>query len=169
MNFDKIDNIPLHPLVVHAPVVIIPIVMVGILITSFKMEWHKRFSIPLGLLTFIALVASYLAKESGEYLEEHVRETRLMEEHAEMGDAFFSISLIMAVLVAIWCAYPFILNRVSLLKDKAKFARIALSAVTILFCVYATFAVYQVGHSGAKSVWDKSKVSEQNNESEDDD
>ena len=66
MNFETIDKLPLHPLVVHAPIVLIPLVTIATIITSFKPEWHKAFAIPVGVLTFASLVTSYLAKESGE-------------------------------------------------------------------------------------------------------
>lgn len=153
MNFETIDKLPLHPLVVHAPIVLIPLVTIAIIITSFKPEWHKAFAIPVGVLTFASLVTSYLAKESGEFLEEKVRESQLLEEHAELGDAFFIIALIFTIIVVAWCLYPFAVEKIAFLKDKGKAIRVTLCVITIAFSIYASYDVYRVGHSGARSVW----------------
>lgn len=161
MNFDTIDKLPLHPLVVHAPIVIIPIVTIAIIITSFKPEWHKRFSIPVVSLTAIAFVASYLANESGEYLEERVKETALVHEHIEMAESFLTISFLLTAIVALWAAYPYLVNKITFLKNSEKTIRIIICVATIAFSVFASYQVYQVGHSGARSVWNDTPKTEQ--------
>lgn len=155
MNLDNIDNIPTHPLVVHLPIVLVPLTLISVLIFSFRKKWHAHYAIPVAALSFVALVGSYLAKESGEGLEERVRETSLMERHTELGDQFFTIALLMFLVVLVWAFIGWYFRNKSDEETKYKYLRIGICVIAVAVAAYSSFAVYKVGHSGAKSVWDK--------------
>ena len=95
MNLDNVDGIPTHPLVVHAAIVLVPLVLVCLIIFSFKKKWHSTFAIPTVVLAFGALVTSWLAEESGGSLEERVQESSLSEKHAELGENFVMIAFLL--------------------------------------------------------------------------
>ncbi|MBE9499732.1 hypothetical protein IHE61_20860 [Streptomyces sp. GKU 257-1] len=63
----------------------------------------------------VALVAVLLTTESGEWLEERVEETSLVEEHTEMGDGLtpWAVGLLVA------CSAVWLLNHTSL-HDEAR-------------------------------------------------
>lgn len=164
MNFDTIDNLPLHPLVVHATIVLIPLVTLGVLIASIKPSWHKNFSIPIFLIAGVALVTAKLSEESGQYLEERVKESKYLEDHIELGQRFFVIAFLLMIFITLWSAYPFVKDGIAFLKDKDKVTRISLSVIAVAFALYSSFAVYEVGHSGAKSVWHDTPTTEAHHE-----
>lgn len=84
--FDTVLGIPLHPLVVHAVVVLAP--LTALLLVLFAVS--ARFRAWSGLLTpvvaTLTLVLSPVATQSGETLQARVPESTLVHEHAEIGD-----------------------------------------------------------------------------------
>ena len=63
MNIENIGGIPAHPLLVHAPVVLLPLLAVCVIVASIKANWHKISSIPLAILSGVVIVTSWLAKD----------------------------------------------------------------------------------------------------------
>ena len=66
--FDKIGNLPLHPLVVHAAVVGIPLAALLAFLFAFPKtrQWARW---PLGIVVVGATAVTYVARESGLALE----------------------------------------------------------------------------------------------------
>jgi uncharacterized membrane protein len=154
MNLDNVNGVPTHPLVVHAAIVLVPLVLACLIVFSFKKKWHSTFAIPTLVLAFGGLVASWLAEESGGSLEERIKETNLVEEHAELGENFVIIAFILFIFVAIWAFIGWRNRNKTEISKNDLYIRIAVSIVAILIAGYASFAIYEVGHSGAKSVWE---------------
>lgn len=153
MNLDNVNGIPTHPLVVHAAIVLVPLVLICLIVCSFKKKWHSAYAIPTLVLAFGALATSWLAEESGGSLEERVKESSLSEKHAELGENFVTIAFILFVVVAIWAFFAWKNRNVEESSKNQSYIRIAISIIAILIAGYATYSIYEVGHSGAKSVW----------------
>jgi cytochrome b involved in lipid metabolism len=147
--FDLVNGIPVHPLVVHAAVVFVPLTALGMIVMAI---W-PRFSAKLGWLVtasaVLATVFSFAAKESGEVLEGRVGEPGY--DHAELGDLMpiFAGVLLIAV-VALW-----LIDRSAPADGPAprRGLRIIVAIVGVLIALGNLFWVYRVGDSGAKSVW----------------
>jgi cytochrome b involved in lipid metabolism len=147
--FDLVNGIPVHPLVVHAAVVFVPLTALGMIVMAI---W-PRFSAKLGWLVAVsavlATVFSFAAKESGEVLQGRVGEPGF--DHAELGDVMpiFAGFLLIAV-VALW-----LIDRSAPADGPAprRGLRITVAIVGVLIAVGNLVWVYQVGDSGAKSVW----------------
>ncbi|MCB0905027.1 MAG: cytochrome b5 domain-containing protein, partial [Actinobacteria bacterium] len=100
---ETINGLPLHPLVVHAAVVLIP--LSGAL--ALLMVVLPRFSIRFGPLVVVlawgAVGAALVAKETGEILSELVNKTPRV--HTESGDVMPYFALAQAVLILLlWLA-----------------------------------------------------------------
>ncbi|WP_412540416.1 DUF2231 domain-containing protein [Longispora sp. K20-0274] len=67
--FDEIMGLPAHPLLVHAAIVFVPLLALVGVIHVLVPPLRARFSWVLVLLSLIAPVASWMAKESGERFE----------------------------------------------------------------------------------------------------
>lgn len=146
--FNVINGLPVHPLVVHAVVVLLPLAILGTIALVLRPAWRRAYG---PLLVGCAVVATALipvATSSGEQLERHVGDPG---EHARLGDQL------------IWFAVPLLLLDIALvwLDRRGKVGPAPMRIVGVLAVVAAVAAgvqVYRVGDSGAKAVW-QSQVS----------
>ena len=93
--FDTIGGIPLHPLIVHAVVVLVPLASLLLLLAAVSPRIRHWAGILTPITATLALVMVPLATQSGEALEKRVEASPTLEEHTELGD-----SLLYFVLVA---------------------------------------------------------------------
>jgi uncharacterized membrane protein len=154
----EIAGLPLHPLVVHAAVVLTPLAVLLVLAFAVwpKHRWATRW--PTAALTAAAFVAVWVARLSGNALREDRPElARLVQDHAELGATLSLIVTVLAVLTAVgvWSlGGPSALasgrgareSRVEVL-DKVLPAVLVLAGIAVL--AYAVL----VGDSGARAVW----------------
>jgi cytochrome b involved in lipid metabolism len=150
---DLILGLPVHPLVVHAAAVFIPLSAIGFILVLFSEKIRKTYT-PLVLAAVaIAVVSGVVASSSGEALAERVG---LPADHAIQGERLRNVVLIFGALVAVW----YFLQRS---KEKA-FAQshllnTSLKAVTTIVAAASLVFTVVVGHSGASSAW-KDRVAE---------
>jgi cytochrome b involved in lipid metabolism len=150
---DLIFGLPVHPLVVHAAAVFIPLSTIGVVAALFIEKVRKTY-LPLILASVvIAVVSGVVASSSGEELAERVG---LPQDHAIQGERLRNVVIIFGLLVAVW----YFLQRS---KDKS-FAQSNLlsSSLKGLITVAASASLaltVVVGHSGATAAW-KDRVAE---------
>lgn len=144
-------GLPAHPLLVHIPVVLIPLLTIGVIAIAVRPDWrekHLRWMAVLGLLVMVATVA---AASAGEYLEARVGDTPQLKTHTDLGgqtEAFmiaFGIVLALAALAQWRSAVT------------AKLARYVAPLVIVAAVAGTVTSVWvtRTGHAGAKSVWDE--------------
>jgi uncharacterized membrane protein len=147
--FDLVNGLPVHPLVVHAAVVLVPLAALGLLV----MVVSPRFSRSLGWLVAAGSVAgagaAWVAKESGEALQERIGGVGF--DHDELGEVMPLFAAGLAVVtIALW-----LLDRSA--PPEGPIARRGLRILTAVLAVVVAVGnlvwVYRVGDSGAKSVW----------------
>jgi len=151
---DTINGLPLHPLIVHAVVVLLPLAALGVIAVAIRPAWRDKYA---GVVAIVALVATLsipLATESGESLERQVGDPGV---HAELGDTL------------IWFALPLLLIAAGLYWSSRR-ARspqnagatppvggtagaVTLAALGIVVALANIVQVYRIGDSGAKAVW----------------
>ncbi|GAA3549900.1 DUF2231 domain-containing protein [Nocardioides daeguensis] len=140
--FDLINGLPIHPLVVHAVVVLLPLAVLGTIAIAVRPAWRERYG-PLVVVT--ALVATVLlpvATSSGEALEEHVGDPG---QHAALGEQL------------IWFAIPLLLLSAALTwfgrsGDRVRALRV-IAALAVVASLATAVQVYRVGDSGARAAW----------------
>ena len=146
--FDLINGIPVHPLVVHLAVVAVPLAALGLLVMVFRPTFSQRYGGWVVAVATVGLGASFLAKESGEVLEERVGEPGF--DHAELGDVMPIVAALLLLAVVVLYAVD------RYLSDDASYRRILRIAAAVAAVVIALgnmVWIYRVGDSGAKSVW----------------
>jgi uncharacterized membrane protein len=150
---DELFGLPAHPLVVHLPVLLVPITAVGVVWCTFSARWRARLGWIVVGSAALTVAAVELALNTGEALEERVRETELVEDHAELADAMLPLAI--AVLVV--ALGGMLLERWRDRRPAAPgWVRPALAAVAVaavLSAGAATVQIVRIGHSGARSVW----------------
>lgn len=145
--FDTVGGIPVHALVVHAVVVLVPLAAIGAVLMAVRPSFSRRFGSLVVIIAGIGAAASLVAKESGEQLALRVGEP---DPHVELGDVMplFASGLLVLVLV-FWLfdrGIPANRSRPAWL--------VVLAVVMVIGAVAATWWTIRVGDSGAKAVWE---------------
>ena len=143
--FGTLGGLPLHPLVVHFAVVLIPLGAVGLVVVSIMPRFRKSF-MPLVIGTLgVGAVFAFVAKESGEHLTASQGNP---QQHAALGDVLFPASVgLVALAVTLWL---FTRSERPVLH-----VRVALAA-SIIGAIAVTTLTFVVGHSGATATWGSS-------------
>jgi uncharacterized membrane protein len=148
--FDLINGLPVHPLVVHAAVVLIPLSMLGTVLIAVKRSWRKSLGWWVVALTAAATVSAWVAKESGEALAKRVGEP---EVHASLGDTLPLIMVVMYVCTTALVVADRLTDRGDQAERKRSPLVVVLGVVAVVVALGATFQTYRVGDSGAVAVW----------------
>jgi Predicted membrane protein (DUF2231) len=158
--FDKIGNLPLHPLVVHAAVVGIPLAALLAFLFAFpKTRAWARW--PLAIVVVGATAVTYVAKQSGLAFEAALG----IKPGNPVGDLILKHSLlasqllwIMIVFAVIGLLNVFLVSRPSSggAEGDAKqpaIVRIVLPILLVVAAAVALIWVVRVGDLGAHAVW----------------
>jgi uncharacterized membrane protein len=154
-----VAGIPLHPLVVHAVVVLVPLAVLAGIAVVLRPAWRRRFGWPVVVLAAVATAAIPLATSSGEALRDRLNPDPLIASHAELGDQLLAFMAPMTVLLAALV----VLDRRSTRTDgpgamvwAARWMKPASAVLTVLVVALAVVSAVQVvriGDSGARAVW----------------
>jgi hypothetical protein len=146
-----ISGLPAHALLVHAIVVLAPLVALLEILCGFWPAARRRFVWLVLALAGVNLVLTPITTEAGEWLYKQSRQhSAVLQEHAERGDwmIYFSVALLV---VAIALA---VLHWLEGRSDKRRTAATAVVAVVALAVgVSSIIGVYRIGDAGAQSVW----------------
>lgn len=146
---------PLHPLIVHAVVVLGPLAALTGLAYAAVPRWRWLLRWPLVVLAVVTAGAAVLAAQSGEsLLEARPQLAPLVEEHQELGELLRNVALGYAVVAALaaWA-----LGGVSALVSGrgARETRFGIPVAVVLAAsaVGLLVVLFLAGDSGAKAVW----------------
>jgi cytochrome b involved in lipid metabolism len=144
--FGFIAGLPMHPLVVHAAVVLLPLSALILVVMVFVPSWRIRF----GWTTIVGIAAgtaaAFVAKESGEAL---AAEVGLPADHALWGDILVPVSIGLFVVAVVWLVLR---NRAARTSSRSVVAMVA-GGLAVVLALAATAITVMVGHSGAEAVW----------------
>lgn len=147
--FGLINGIPVHPLVVHAAVVMVPLTALGLCVMAVSPRFSKRYGWLVTAAAVVGAGASFVAKEAGEALAGLVGAPGF--DHAELGDAMpiFAIGLLLATVV-LW-----LIDRSTPADGPSsrRGLRMGVAVLAVLVALGNLVWIYRVGDSGAKSVW----------------
>jgi hypothetical protein len=135
-------GLPLHPLVVHAVVVLVPLVAVGMLVAVLSAAWAERLRLVLAVLAVAAAGAGFVAASSGRTLLAAVPGTPEVARHADVADLLPWMLVATAAAVVSW-AWMGRGDRPSRL----------VGVVAVIVAVAATVWTVLAGHAGAVAVW----------------
>lgn len=144
--FDTFNGIPLHPLVVHAVVVLVPLAILGTIAIAVRPAWRRPYGPLVVAASLVAAVLCPVATSSGEELEHRVGSPG---EHAELGEqlVWFVLVLLVASALLVW------LDRRPADKRPAARTLTIVAAVAVVAGLAAGWQTYRVGDSGAESAW----------------
>ena len=144
--FGSVAGLPLHPLVIHISIVLIPLVAIGALVMSYLPSFSRRYGKLILIIAIVAQASLFLAKVTGESFEEIL--DKEMGRHAELGEIAPFITLPMVALIYLrWR-----LDRSGATVGSAWVRRLT-SVALIVAAIASIVVIVLVGHSGAESVW----------------
>lgn len=141
MGLDTFLGLPLHPLVVHAVVVLLPLSALALVLAAVVTRWRPRLLEAATAVLTVAVAAAVVARFSGEAL---AAEVGTPVTHMEWADrtVWASVALWLAALV--W---------VVVVRRGAGRAASVAAAATAVLGVAVTGLVLLTGHTGAESTW----------------
>lgn len=144
--FDTIFGLPVHPLVIHAVVVLIPLSAVGAVFIAVRPKALRLFGAATILGAAVGTAGAFIAKESGEQLASRVG---YPQPHTEYGGIYPLYALIyFAIITTFWLfarGIPLNRNRPLWLK--------VFGGVVVLVALLITYFTIVTGHSGAEAAW----------------
>lgn len=139
-------GLPLHPLLVHAAVVLIPLVAIGALVMSYLPSFSRRHGKLILIVALVGQISLFLSKVSGQTLSQILKKE--VDKHAQLGEIAPFVTIPMLVLIYL---------RWRMDRAGSSTGSVAIRRLTSVALVIASLAslvmIFLVGHSGASSVW----------------
>ncbi len=172
MEIDELFDLPAHPLLVHVPIVLVPLALLAALVALVPLA-RRPAALAAAALAVVGGVGAFLATGAGEKLEDRVRETELVEEHAESGEAVEVPAIVFAVLAVGGAAAvevgrrrvarpatggdvsdgPGAVPAAAIRPRLPAWVPVVVLAASAVAGAYTTYTVVDAGHTGSKSVW----------------
>jgi hypothetical protein len=156
--FERFGDLPLHVLVIHAAVVILPLSALLAIAFVVRPNWRWLLRWPTLLLGVGSLVLAFAAKKSGEALLAAVPQLDpLVKVHRERGNLLFWFCLVFAVFAvgaALTLSGPSLLASGKGAKEtKSRPLELVVSAAVVIVAVLVIYQTILTGDAGAKAVW----------------
>lgn len=154
--FDQIGGLPVHVLVLHAAVVLIPLLALGAIVYGIVPRWRARIGWAVVLLAVLAPLCAFVTRESGlKFYDRVIRKgtspagRKLIDEHMHFGTLtmWFAIALGVVTLVMTIAT----LRRPN--KSLPRVPDVALAVVMVALAAISGYYVFRTGDSGAHAVW----------------
>jgi len=161
--FDTVFGLPLHALIVHAAVVLLPLAALGGIVIALVPKLRDRFGILVALAAVAGVPTVFVAMQSGERLEGRVnatfgagaasaREAELMEAHTSIADNLLPWAVVLAVgVIAVMGVARYGARSGSV--PWLRYAGWAASALTIVGAVLSLYWVIRIGDAGSRAAW----------------
>ncbi len=160
--FDLINGLPVHPLVVHGVVVLLPLAVLGTLLIALRPAWRERYLVLVFAAAAVGTVLIPVATSSGEALEKRVG---IPGDHAALGDQLLWFTLPLVLVLAAMVLLQWRARRANTTGSGATgsaggassagastLTRV-LPVVAVLAALLCTVQVVRVGDSGARAAW----------------
>ncbi len=149
---EQLFDLPAHPLLVHVPVVVVPVVTVALVWWVVIRKHPKGLPLATVVLAVVAGVGLMLASSSGEALVEafsYLRDEPFVREHIEASESARLWGVVTMVLVVAGYLAKRLVGRVPVLATVSKVVLVGALAASIS----ASGFTIQAGHNGAKARW----------------
>ena len=154
----EIGGLPLHPLVVHAAVVLTPLAVLAVIAFAVRpaARWLTRW--PAMLLTLAAFASVWVARLSGNALVDSRPELeRLVQDHSQRGELLSLVvtGLLLVTALGAWSLggpSPLVSGR-GAVESKVPALDRVLPWVLVLAAVGSLVVVVLAGDSGSRAVW----------------
>jgi hypothetical protein len=149
--WDTVFGLPLHVLLIHAGVVLVPLVAVGSVVVAARQRWRIRFmrwafAASIGCLGIVVATV-----KSGRRLAERLPPSPAIDRHAALGSTLIWLTLSLCLALGSITAWSWL--RSSSTGTRTSFVARPMLALLTIVAVAVCVQVVRVGHSGASAVW----------------
>ncbi len=141
--FDLFLDLPVHPLVVHAAVVLLPLSALSLLLLFAMKRLRAPLAWPTVLILLAGTLAALAAKASGEALADRTREP---EQHEMWGNLVPFAALALLIVASAWLVLDRKLTQPSAIPAIA-------GTLTAVAAVAVLGLTVMAGHTGAYAAW----------------
>ncbi|WP_433729243.1 hypothetical protein ACQP2Y_16935 [Actinoplanes sp. CA-051413] len=147
---ETVNGLPAHILLVHAFVVLLPLSAVLLALTAWWPAARRRLAGPNAVLASVTLVLVPFTMNAGQWLQDRVENTALLEDHTRLGDtALYAAFAVTVVALVIWWRH----RGPAFLFPRNTAVSITVGVVAVLVASAAIYDVYLIGDSGARASW----------------
>jgi uncharacterized membrane protein len=143
-------GLPAHPLLVHVPIVLLPLVGIGAIAIAVSARARERFGLLTLVLAGMAFLGTLLAAGSGETLVDSVQSSAALREHVDLAGTMRPLALLLLVAVG---AVVFLDRRHRSGTPAPRGASLAAAVLAIALAVGTNGWLVAVGHNGAEATW----------------
>jgi len=145
--FDTVFGLPVHALVVHAVVVLVPLTAMGAIAIALVPRWSRRFGVLVVLGAFVSVGAAVVAERSGKQFASRVG---YPETHATLGEKEkWLAALLFVVVLVLW-----LWDRRHTDGPRTPGVKILAGFVVVVAIVAAGWTI-RTGHTGSQAVYEK--------------
>lgn len=160
-----LGNLPVHPLVVHAVVVLVPLAILGGVTVVVWPAARRRYGWLAVAVAAVATAAIPITTSTGEGLEHRLPRTQAIETHARLGDdlLIFVAGLLVALAAFVYLHHrsaargrhegPGTTTAPGRLTGGTRVAAAVLAVLVVVLAVVSAVQVYRIGDSGAQAAW----------------
>ncbi|MGI8458798.1 MAG: DUF2231 domain-containing protein [Propionibacteriaceae bacterium] len=145
-------GLPLHPLIVHATVVVVPAAALAVLLATFWPRFGRWASWGPLAAAVLAVVLVPITTSSGESLQHALPRSALIEAHTHLADGL----LPWVIVLLVGAAGSFWIHLTSTRPGLWTFPRwltVVVGVVVVVGAVLTLVEVVRIGHSGATAAW----------------
>jgi ABC-type branched-subunit amino acid transport system permease subunit len=146
-----IAGLPAHALLVHAIVVLAPLVALLSILCAFWPAVRRRLVWLVLALAAVNLLLTPFTTDAGEWLyDQRKQHSPILREHAERGEWMIYFSAALLIVAIALAVLHWLENR----SDKRRtIATVIVAVVALAVGVSSIVGVYRIGDAGAQSVW----------------
>lgn len=147
-------GLPLHPLIVHATVVIVPTAAIAVLLATLWPRFGRWVSWGPLAVSALAVILVPITTSSGESLQHALPSSNLIEAHTRIADGLTPWVIILLVGAA-GVFWPRIAALRPTWPDFPRWLTLVVMLVVAVGAVGTLVEVVRIGHSGATAAWSK--------------
>jgi cation transporter-like permease len=149
---------PLHPLVVHAAVVFVPLAALAVIAFAVLPRWRWLSRWPAVLLTLVALASVWVSRLSGKSLADELQGIeRLIETHEERGEllSLLMIGFTVLALLGAWAlgGPSALVSGAGARESRVAALDVVLPALLVVASLVVLVMVVLTGDAGSRVVW----------------
>lgn len=147
MDLFEIAGLPLHPLIVHAVVILVPLTALALILGALLPAARRRLGVVTPIAALVVLVLVPVTMLAGEALAQQVGPVPAVLHHADLGRMLWPWTLAMFVVATVqWCWYRFG-------EGPRRAARAIIAGLAVVSGAGSTVMVVLIGEAGARAVW----------------